>query len=209
ITVDSAGNVYVADTGNSRIQKFSNPFLPGAPTDVFATAGNGQATVSFTPPASDGGSPIGSYTVTSNPDNITATSTASPITITGLTNGQAYTFTVTATNAAGTGPASTASAGVTPNAASQAGVWIVHAVNGSVVDWDALQHGVVVTGGYLKMNGTFFYISNSGEGYPNGTTPPGYNWAYLQACDQDNGTPLLSNGFPVWASLSGIAPGTA
>ncbi len=113
ISVDSAGNVYVVDTVNHRIQKFSNPFLPGAPTGVSATASNDQATVGFTPPASDGGIPISSYTVTSNPGNITATGTASPITVTGLTYGTSYSFVVTATNAAGAGPASIPSNNVT------------------------------------------------------------------------------------------------
>jgi len=115
ITVDSAnGSVFIADTGNNRIQKFNPSSLPGAPTGVTAIAGNGQATVSFTPPASNGGSAITSYTVTSNPGNITANGSASPITVTGLTNGTAYTFTVTATNAIGTGAASSPSNSVTP-----------------------------------------------------------------------------------------------
>jgi YVTN family beta-propeller protein len=87
---------------------------PGAPTIGTATAGNAQATISFTPPASDGGSPITSYTVTSNPGGITATGAASPLTVTGLTNGTAYTFTVTATNTAGTGSASATTNSVTP-----------------------------------------------------------------------------------------------
>ncbi len=83
--------------------------LPGSPTIGTATAGDAQATVSFTAPASNGGATITSYTVTSNPGSITATGTASPLIITGLTNGTSYTFTVTATNSVGTGPASTAS----------------------------------------------------------------------------------------------------
>jgi hypothetical protein len=86
---------------------------PGAPTIGIATAGNAQATVSFTAPSSNGGSPITSYTVTSSAGQ-TATGTSSPITVTGLTNGTAYTFTVKATNAIGTGTASTASNSVTP-----------------------------------------------------------------------------------------------
>jgi trimeric autotransporter adhesin len=90
--------------------------VPGAPTSVTATAGYAQATVSFTAPASNGGSPILSYTVTSSPGGITATGAASPIVVTGLMNGTAYTFTVQATNAAGTGPASTPSNSVTPRA---------------------------------------------------------------------------------------------
>lgn len=88
--------------------------VPGAPTIGTATAGNAQATVTFTAPGSDGGSPITNYRVTSSPGGITATGAASPITITGLTNGVAYTFTVAATNAIGFGPESAASNSVTP-----------------------------------------------------------------------------------------------
>ena len=95
---------------------------PGAPTGAAAVRGPGEAVVSFTPPASDGGSAITSYTVTSNPGGVTATGSTSPITVTGLTNGTSYTFTVTATNAVGTGTASTASSAITPIAASLAGV---------------------------------------------------------------------------------------
>lgn len=87
---------------------------PGAPTVTGASAGNATATVSFTAPASNGGSPITSYTVTSSPGGKTASGSGSPITVTGLTNTTSYTFTVTATNAAGTGPASAPSQRVTP-----------------------------------------------------------------------------------------------
>ena len=87
---------------------------PGPPTGVSAVAGNGQAVVAFTPPTSAGGTPITSYTVTAFPGAIQAAGTQSPITVGGLTNGTSYTFTVTATNAAGTGAASAPSAAVTP-----------------------------------------------------------------------------------------------
>jgi hypothetical protein len=93
---------------------FVVPSAPSAPTSVTAVAGNFKAIVSFTPPASDGGSPITKYTVTSNPDSKTAEGTTSPIAITGLTAGQAYTFTVVAANAFGNSATSTASAEVTP-----------------------------------------------------------------------------------------------
>lgn len=89
---------------------------PGAPTGVVATAGNAQASVAFVAPASVGGAPITSYTATSSPGGLTATGAASPLTVTGLTNATAYTFTVTAFNGS-TGPASAASAAVTPSAA--------------------------------------------------------------------------------------------
>ncbi len=88
---------------------------PGIPTGVNATAGNAQATISFSAPASTGGSAITFYTVTSSAGQ-TASGSSSPITVTGLINGTGYTFTVTATNAAGTGQASSASNQVTPGA---------------------------------------------------------------------------------------------
>lgn len=91
-----------------------NTVVPGAPTIGAATAGDTQATVAFTAPASTGGGVIAGYTVTANPGGATGTGAASPITVAGLTNGVAYTFTVTATNGAGTGAASAPSNSVTP-----------------------------------------------------------------------------------------------
>ena len=87
---------------------------PDAPTAVSAVPGNGQATVSFTAPAVDGGEPITSYTVTPSPSGTPASGAGSPITVTGLTNGTDYTFTVTAINAVGTGATSLPSNHVVP-----------------------------------------------------------------------------------------------
>lgn len=90
------------------------PTVPGAPLIGTATAGDARASVSFSAPASDGGSAILGYTVTSSPGGKTATGTSSPIIVTGLKNGTAYKFTVTARNAVGTGAPSAASNTVTP-----------------------------------------------------------------------------------------------
>jgi hypothetical protein len=96
--------------------------LPDAPTSLTAVGGNMAAEVSFHVPASDGGSSITSYTATahdvtnSSRGGQTASLGNSPILIHGLTNGDAYTFTVTATSVVGTGPASSPSNQVTPAA---------------------------------------------------------------------------------------------
>jgi Fibronectin type III domain len=85
--------------------------LPAAPSAVSAMAGPDSATVSWTAPSSNGG-PITGYTVTWSGGNQSCS--GSPCLVSGLTAGTAYTFTVTATNAGGTGPASAPSKSVTP-----------------------------------------------------------------------------------------------
>ena len=88
---------------------------PGAPENVTATSGDSSATISWDPPASDGGETITSYTVVASNNAGTCTTNGSlTCEIQNLVNGTAYTFTVTATNAIGTGPASSASSAVTP-----------------------------------------------------------------------------------------------
>ena len=114
VTATTMAGTGMASASSNSVTPFS---VPGAPTIGTATAGNSQATVAFTAPASNGGSAITSYTATSTPGNLTGTLSqagSGTITITGLTNGTAYTFTVKATNAVGAGAASAASKLATP-----------------------------------------------------------------------------------------------
>ena len=85
-----------------------------APSITTATVSNTQVTVSFSSPVYQEGLPITQYVVTATPGNITAVGTASPVTVTGLANGTAYTFAVTAYNYLGAGPTSSTSS-FTPN----------------------------------------------------------------------------------------------
>ena len=150
--------------------------VPGAPTEVTAKAGNAQATVNFTPPAADGGSAITSYTVTSSPGDIKATGASSPITVTGLSNGTTYTFTVTATNAIGPGPASSGSNPVTPAASG-------YSVSGTVACAGTGVSGVTVnlTGAATKTTSTDSSGNYSFSGLSNGSytiTPSKANYAF-------------------------------
>jgi hypothetical protein len=92
---------------------------PGAPTAVSALPATHEAVVSWSAPANNGGSAITSYTVTpyiggTAQTPVTVGGSATTTTVTGLANGSAFTFTVAAANALGTGAASVASAAVTP-----------------------------------------------------------------------------------------------
>lgn len=85
------------------------------PTSVTASAGNAQATVSFTLPVYDGKG-VATYVATSSPSGITASGASSPITVTGLANGTSYTFTVTTISGYGVSAVSSASGAVSPAA---------------------------------------------------------------------------------------------
>lgn len=108
----------VTDTGKSSSAetKAEAAPMPGASAIVSVLAGDAQAKVRFSPPATSGGAITG-YTVISAPPggvDVHAGITGLTHTITGLTNGTDYTFTVIATNAAGNSISSAPSASVTP-----------------------------------------------------------------------------------------------
>lgn len=86
---------------------------PGNPASVVASSGDQEATVSWAAPSTNGGAQIVSYTVTASPGNASCTTATTTCTVTGLTNGTAYTFSVVATNSVGSSTGAS-SASITP-----------------------------------------------------------------------------------------------
>ncbi|GAB1115031.1 MAG: hypothetical protein SwStaBPW_17600 [Shewanella algae] len=113
---DAQANSGPAAYTSGDVHTVAVPTVPGAPIIGTASALDGQAVVNFSAPASDGGSAITSYQVTSSPGGITASGANSPIGVAGLTNGTSYTFTVQAINAVGTSSPSAPSNSVVPKA---------------------------------------------------------------------------------------------
>jgi hypothetical protein len=157
--------------------------VPGAPVIGVAAAGNGQATVSFAAPSSNGGSPITSYTATSSPGSLMATGASSPLTVSGLINGTAYTFTVTATNATGTGAASAASNSVTPTSVLGIPSGVIATTSSSTavgVAWTGSMNAVSYEIG-RSSNGSTFVVVGSSAGSAFTDTTAAANTAYLFA----------------------------
>jgi hypothetical protein len=98
------------------ISAFFDPLKnPDAPTIGTPTGDDQSVSVAFTAPTNVGGSAISSYSAISNPDGIIASASASPINVTGLTNGTAYTFKVWAINTYGPSAYSASTGSVTPD----------------------------------------------------------------------------------------------
>lgn len=151
VTGLSNGTPYTFVVGASNAAGASAPSVPSAtttpkgpppaPTNITAVPGNAEATVSWSAPASDGGTPILLYNIVSSPGGLTNAVSGTELTglVTGLTNGTAYTFTVTALNALGAGPPSTSSPGVIPRTVPGAptNVLAVAGDETASITWDA------------------------------------------------------------------------
>jgi hypothetical protein len=166
---------------------------PGSPTSLAATAGNAQIALAWTAPSSNGGSAITGYTVEYTPSGgsaqtVSTGSTSTSYTLTGLTNGTAYTVRVAGVNVAGTGTYS-GTATSTPSAANPVTVspaTIQGRYGGAPYTWSGTgtSSNKLTTGGAVRSNnfalsvvrnvtftcnasGTLFFESNridDGEG---------------------------------------------
>ena len=125
--------------------------LAGAPTGLSGAAGNAQVALTWSAPASDGGEAISTYTVEYSADSgvtwatvVRSNSTVLSYTVTGLTNGTAYLFRVSAVNGSGTGPSS-ATASATP--------FVVHLPNDPAT-FSACPPGTAPSAGFSDVTAT-------------------------------------------------------
>jgi hypothetical protein len=119
------------------------PIPPSAPGSVTATGGDASATVTWTAPTSPGSYPVTTYQVTSSPGGHTCLTSALTCTVTGLTNGATYTFSVKALSGAGWGETSAPSNAVTPVAAPKPSITITGSRDGQ---------RITVTGTAMHLN---------------------------------------------------------
>ena len=139
-TTSSAPGIWTLEQAGYFKKNTMWPGLPLAPTVGTATGGNASATVTFTPPSDNGYGAL-TYKATSTPGSIVGSGSASPITVSGLANGTAYTFVIKAVTGGGTGPASSASNSVTP------------VFSGAFWDWGGNDQGQLVRGGSFSAPG--------------------------------------------------------
>ncbi len=214
-------DVTVITTGGTSAITAGDRFTYGtplAPAGLSAVAGDGEATLTWTPSSSV--APITGYTVVASPGGATMTVSAvvPAATVTGLTNGTAYTFTVAATNAIGTGPASPASSAVTPTAVAQGpSVAVLPAMSSGA-------YGGYLTAAYLQnVSGSAAhvrvqYFDQTGHGVGNGNSvaglPAGATWT-LRTDNGDSlaatqaGSAVVYSDQPLAVFVNEFAPGNS
>jgi YVTN family beta-propeller protein len=109
--IDTASNTVIATypllDGAFAVGSFLAPAtVPDAPVIAAATPADGQASISFSAPAFDGGADIDQYHLRCNPGALNFSGPASPLVATALTNNTVYRCRVSAENAIGEGAAS-------------------------------------------------------------------------------------------------------
>jgi hypothetical protein len=155
-----------------------NLFMPPAPTSVNGTLGNAQVALTWTAPTVLSQTPITDYTIQYSSDSGSnwstfshSASTSTSATVTGLTNGTAYTFRVAGVNGVGTGSYSTASSAVTPGVPTDAyfsSVKLLLHGDGNITDSSSTAKtlsttGTVATNGSAKFGTNSLAFSGSGN----------------------------------------------
>ena len=162
VELSSISNFPTTNERKTRVGIFQLSLVP--PTNVVATTRYQSARVSWTPATSG----ANSYIVTSNPGNMTQTTTSNSLIFNGLTNGTSYTFTVQTINYVGTSIASTVSNAITPIetvADSPTNIKAQFNGNNTIVIWDAPAYtgGVDITDYSVSVNpGNISVPSTSG-----------------------------------------------
>ena len=116
--------------------------VPGTPTSVATTSSNAEATLTWSAPITNGGTAVTGYSVAWTSNAVQGMTSGSAMVaaattsyrLTGLVNGVTYTFTVTATNAAGNGAASTSVAAVPYTRAGSPSNLVANALAGGQVN---------------------------------------------------------------------------
>lgn len=138
--------------GSQLVRSFLQPLLATI-SSVSKGAAVGQVIVAFTP--ANSGPAATSFTVTSSPGNITASGASSPITVSGLTPGTSYTFTVVASNATGNSSPSSPSSSIAasqyicPNGGSPSGATCNYGASAST-SYSCPAEGSVLIGCYYN-----------------------------------------------------------
>jgi hypothetical protein len=182
--------------------------IPDAPTIGTATAGAESATVEYT--AATKGGPATTFTALSNPGSFTGTGSSSPITVSGLTAGTAYTFTVRGNNATGSGEYSSASGSVTPTEATVFESIATITPSGTSITFSSIpqtyKHLQVrlisrTTRNDASVDGIYLRI--------NSDTSTNYSSHYLQGNGSGISTNASSNGTAIVGAYSGADAQTA
>jgi hypothetical protein len=161
-------------TGTSSASSTSNSITPysppGAPTSVIASGGNATASISWSAPASNGGTALTTYTATAGFGNsCTATAPTTHCTISGLTNNTTYSVQVVASNSIA-GSALSSAVNVTP------GVPLTFGAIGTATTWTASHSAASVSYPNGTTSGDLVFLVIVGNQEPGGpAAPAGWN----------------------------------
>jgi len=181
----------------------TTPTVPSAPMNLAATPLNGQVTISWQAPQSNGGLGVTSYSILrgtmSGAETLLASTSGTSYADNELTNGQAYYYLVKAINAIGTGPASNEASAVpkavptAPNSPSAVG-----GVGSITLSWSApTSNGDILITGYNVYQGS----SAGNEGaVPVAALTDAYSWT-------DSGLPGASTFYYCVSAINAVGEG--